>query len=267
MMMTRATQPADDGGHDERGRSIQRLGGCRDLPGGWVTRAYRLRGQRGITLIELIVALAIGLLAIGAVVITITSIRGANVRASASTMASMMRYLYNRSVHTNSVYRLVIDLDKQTYWGEAMTADDPCSRFIVEEGEGGDLPAPRIIAGSKDDEEEAEAADEDGDPLAEGGQFAAADDELLRERDFEMGVKVVSVITQHHQSSQGEGKVAIHFFPGGHAERSYVWFGEPEGDDGAYVATITLELASLMGSTYIHGSVLDDTDFYRESKK
>ncbi len=54
--------------------------------------------QRGFTLIEMIVVIALLGIAVSAAVISLSNTRRANLKSGAGKVASMARYLYNRSV-------------------------------------------------------------------------------------------------------------------------------------------------------------------------
>ena len=74
--------------------------------------------RRGFTLIELIVVIAIGSILVGSVTVAIANIRTADLKSATGMMAGAMRYMYNLAVINNRPYRLVIDMDESTFWGE-----------------------------------------------------------------------------------------------------------------------------------------------------
>ena len=94
-----------------------------------------LNGARGFTLIELMVSITISLIVIGLITVSINNIRRADLKKSSGMMSSAMRYLYNLAVINNTPYRMVIDMEKGAFWGEAMETDDPCNRYLPAEGE------------------------------------------------------------------------------------------------------------------------------------
>src|SRR5215470_2099673 len=82
--------------------------------------------QRGFTLIEIMVVLAIVSLMLTGVIVSARSLAKTDLRSSSSQMASGIRYLFDRARSTGKYYRLVIDLDAGRYWAEV--SDD---RFLM----------------------------------------------------------------------------------------------------------------------------------------
>ena len=219
-----------------------------------------LSGARGFTLIELIVSITIGLIVIGLITVSINNIRRADLKKSSGMMSSAMRYLYNLAVINNTPYRMVIDMEKGAFWGEALETDDPCNRYLPAEGEemsGSEAEGRMGVAGEPglDGEETAQAAD----------GYRKQKDNLLSERELPRGVVITGILTSHHRDAQREGRAAIHFFPGGYAERAYVWLGEQDSPEEEPEEMVTLDLDGLMGSVKRHNEVLDESSFIRET--
>lgn len=210
---------------------------------------------RGFTLIELVVTLAIVMIVLTLVTVAITNIRRADLKASSGMLSSSMRYLYNLAVINNRPYRLVLDLDEGLFWGEELETDDPCARYLPEEGD--------EVADRKKERDEEQSADDEA--LEAGPSYQRTKDNLLSERKLPRGIEITGVITSHHRAAQHEGRVAIHFFPGGYAERAYIWLGEQEDPDTAAEPTVTLDLDGLMGRVTRVRDALDERDFLKES--
>ena len=232
--------------------------------------------NRGFTLIELGVTLAIIAMVVGLVAISIANIRRAELRQTSGIMAAAMRYIYNLAVINQTPYRLVIDMDESVFWAEELDSDDPCQRYLPDEE--ADDDGPRRLrgggrskrggdgkgrSGGEDDEETAGQEADLG-----GSGYVKRKDNLLSRRELPEGIRVTGVITSHHQTTQEQGTVAIHFFPGGYCERAYIWLGEVEGQESeARVETLaTVELDGLMGRVTKHPDVLEEADFLREQE-
>ena len=235
---------------------------------GEVSRLSRQRSaRRGFTLIELIVVIAIGSIVVGSVTVAIANIRTADLKSATGMMAGAMRYMYNLAVINNRPYRLVIDMDESTFWGEELQTDDPCARF---------LPEGDPVAEASEREKEAEEKGKEVEDLGPVGldprrrvqsakaTYSATKDNLLSRRTLPKGILITGVMTSNHEGPREGGRVAIHFFPGGYAERAYVWLGEEPAPDEDVEASITLSLDSLMGRVTRHGEALSPGDFAKE---
>lgn len=204
----------------------------------------RAFSQRGMTLIELIVTLAVIAILITVSAVAISSIRSADVDATASKLAGAMTYVSALAVHENRTYRLVLDMDERKFWAEAINSEDPCARYQPEDMNQG-----------------LQAADAEGDP--EGmvqSDYAKSVLDLLRDTNFEPGTNVTAVLTSQHTSPQLDGKAALYFYPSGYAERALVWVGERADDGNGWVAELTVELHTL-GRITRHNEPVDERKF------
>ena len=200
------------------------------------------------------------------VAISIGNIRRADLKKTSGIMAASMRYLSNLAVINRTTYRLVIDMDSDTFWGEELQGDNPCDRYVGGEDTQGDRTGVRRLSGDIQRGEKAQSKDEEENPNALGGNFGKRKDNLLATRKLPKGIKVTGVITAHHQGAQEEGQAAIYFFPGGYAEQAYVWLGLTKGDSDSDIqseAVMTMELSALSASVTKHQDVKDERDFLR----
>src|SRR5512134_3587357 len=77
-----------------------------------------MRSGRGFTLIEVMVGVAILMLAIGGVTLSMRAFAKSELRSSAFRVAGAMRYLFGRARSSGKTYRLVFDLDEGKIWAE-----------------------------------------------------------------------------------------------------------------------------------------------------
>ena len=213
------------------------------------------------------VVIAIGAILIGSVTVAITNIRKADLKAATGMMSGAMRYMYNLAVINNRPYRLVIDMDAARFWGEELQQDEPCARFLPEGdplAEASDLKKEAEKRGKEVEELGGRGLDPRQRATATTVTYQATKDNLLSPRDLPQGIRVTAVMTSNHEGPREDGKVAIHFFPGGYAEPAYVWLGEEEDPDEPAEASVTLVLDSLMGRVTRHGEALSPSTFAKE---
>ena len=212
----------------------------------------------------------IAVMVIGLVTVAITNIRRADLKAASGMMAGAMRYLYSLAVINNQPYRLVIDMEEGKFWGEELNNEDPCARYLPEDDGPIDsvdtiAPAPEAPKPEEDAPMGIEARAEQPQGGGRAG-YSRTKDNLLSTRELPPGIVVTGVITSHHRSAQNEGKAAIHFFPGGYAERAMVWLGEKPNPEEDAEPEVTLALDGLMGRVTRHQEALDAGEFVRESE-
>jgi len=201
----------------------------------------RRRDPRGFTLIELVVVMAVIAVVTSAVAIGIGNIRGASVQAESGKLTLAIRYLYNLSVLNGKNYRLVIDLDSGTYWGEEQSSRDPCKAFL--------LP---------DEEDDAESStDEDPDRQQTAG-FGAAKSKLVKKRKLAKGIVFGGVMTSHQSELSTAGQAHINFFPNGTAEAAMVYLQDKDDEEDV----MSVEVLAMQGTARIYEFKQDLQDFF-----
>lgn len=189
---------------------------------------------RGVTLIEMMVALAIvGGLVTGAT-LGLRAVAKTELRAAAGKLAASMRYLHDRARATSRHYRLVIDLDEGTYWAEE--SDD---RFYLQK----DAPPEEAAAAAparKADEDEERADEAEAEISADvelrgdepwqprRARFTAFKDAHLKTEKL-AGIKVAGVATALRGTVLTGGRAFVHFFPQGFGERAVIELADSGG--------------------------------------
>jgi hypothetical protein len=205
------------------------------------------RRQRGLTVFEIVIVIAIigmlSWLATGA----LRWLRGANGIDTAVELAAVMRRTGQLAAGSGALHRLVIDLDTQAYrvevcaGGPAAIAKDPVAALVEQTDEArqraladarerlSTLPQGSLPTGG-----DAERGDEMA--LALAGQLAARRTcqitgelfgdpdgrDAVRQVHTERGARVRRVWVQHLSAPVQSGPVAIHFFPVGSAEKAII---------------------------------------------
>ena len=225
------------------------------------TAGAALRGERGLTLIEIVVAVAVMAVIITVIAVSVGAIRRAELNQTASKLGAAMRTLYNMAIVNNRPYRLVIDLEKGEFWGESLADNDPCNWYLKSAADEAERKSKtRIVKTAFEDDEEMDTAVR--------ARFSKTKQSLLKPQMFPKGIRVTAVITDNLDQPQTEGLAAIHFFPGGRAERAYIWLGEVSSDeDGETEPEYTVAISGLMGRVTKHTEALDESQFFDEGSR
>lgn len=208
------------------------------------------RRQRGITVIELLVALAV----VGLLMIVgyqgIRHVRQSDLREGTVEIASILRNAYNLATSSGIHHRVVFDLDEQTFAVEACEGEIKLSRKADEiptagaEGEelrptvAADSTIPPEILAASSPEEAAKIAQSLSGGSVGGAQCAPTDGRIIdydnrgamRKLATERGIKLRRVYVQHREDPTVSGKVTINFFPLGYAEKAIVEIADEDGN-------------------------------------
>lgn len=191
------------------------------------------RGERGFTLIEVMLVIAvIGLVATSAVV-GFRHLARSDLRTSAAQLAGALRYLYDRASATGKMHRLVFDFEEGSYWAEV--SDD---RFFLprqRETEERRLEEEEQV---KKEEEEAKEREEAQQAMGDSqydlsryqpeefrpkrARFNAFKETALRPVRLKSGVRLAGLFTPRLAEPVASGKGYVYFFPLGTAEQAFV---------------------------------------------
>lgn len=188
--------------------------------------------QRGFTLLEIVVSLAIVGLVLGVVISRMDTMMDLDMKSSSQKLASTIRYLYNKAATEGLYIKLVLDIEQNAYWVEATT--DP---FVISTGEGL-TDRQRKAEEEKAKEKEAAAAEGGGTTEEEAAAAAAGEGEtaiqpkepvftqvesfLLKPVKLPDTVFFKDVYVEHRPLGASAGQEAIYFFPNGYVEHAIV---------------------------------------------
>lgn len=188
--------------------------------------------RRGMTLIEVLVALMISAIVIGGVAVSAGSVFSSRLGQTSGKLMATIRYAFDRAVMTGKTYQLVVDIDDGSYWLEEMEKEQSCETRLKEID---DLEKGR--AGQTEAEAEAGA-----ETVAKGEKKT---DMIVRTADLPDGIEIKAVMAQHHQEPIMEGQARILFFPEGIAEKAFIWISKDE-------TVHTVEIRALQGRGVHH---------------
>lgn len=216
-------------------------------------RRPRRAASRGLTLIEVVIAIAlIGVLS-GSLLFGKNMLVGSRVKSAATLLISSTRFGLTRANATGRPTRLVIDIEKKQLSIEEASG----SLMLREKGKdqtGGADPA--TVAESK--------ARAEADRIVEGPHAArphfskltdvkGAVEDLTRGRALGDGVEIVQVRTEHDDDYVREGRAYIYFWPGGTTERAVIQLKKAGDKD----ASLTVVLSPLTGRAKIEKGAVD----------
>lgn len=219
--------------------------------------------RRGLTLIEVMIALAIAAMAVGVAITGVSSLTSASLRSSALELAGTIKLAYDRAIMARHTERLSLDLDKGLFWLD-YTEDQFTVAREREAGREGAKNTSLAEAGEpgerrKDEDDEDFFADDAEDGKAEvlaaleGGKAIAfqADIEIFQTPDaLPSDVRISKVWTGHQEEAFTSGVAYVHFFNSGFSEPAQI-----ELTDGEEYVTITVY--PLTGRVRIHDKQLE----------
>jgi general secretion pathway protein H len=181
--------------------------------------------QRGFTLIELMVVIAVAAVISAAAVPALRGVTGANARQAAGELAGSLRYLFDTAALRHATCRLAIDIDGHAFWAEC---------------------APRAVTLARQDQpsrvsrelEERFPDERDADRrrLMAQTRFGAFEDRLAPRRTLPGKTVFGPIRIEGRSQAIEEGVAYVHFFPGGQAQRAFI-----PVIDGDLTYTVVLE--------------------------
>jgi general secretion pathway protein H len=220
------------------------------------------RNQRGLTLIEISIAIAIIGVLLSGTVMSIGALTGSKAKAATGELGGVIRSLYDTAALSGKTCRLVFELPparseegRAKYWAECAAGSVTTSRdrdaLLREEGQREKArDDDRRLEGSTSGEptlQELMSAEKDR--VESEAKYSQYTNPEIQPRDLPSGVKV-SVWTRHQKEAVSSGVAYLYFFPQGMTERAMVFV---EQGDNAW----TLKVAPLTGKTSVVSEKLE----------
>jgi len=213
----------------------------------------RRRPRRGLTLIEVVIAVALIALLSGSLLFGKNMLVGSRMKAAATLIVSSVRFGLTRANATGRPTRLVIDFEKKQ-----LSIEEASSSVMLRE-KGKDPSGGAMPASSAEAKAHAETEKILEGPRAARPQFSqlsgvsGAVEELSAGRPLGDGVEIVQVRTEHDEEALREGRAYIYFWPGGTTERAIVQLKKA----GDKEAALTVTLSPLTGRAKIEKGAVD----------
>jgi general secretion pathway protein H len=211
--------------------------------------------ERGLTLIEIIVVIAIIAVVSGIAVAGSMQLPTAKLRGSATMIVSAVKRAYTQATATSSDLRLVMDLDQQRIWLEK--SDRP----MLAQSKGKTSTGGAEAVTKAEEEALAEGAKIlKGPPIPKPrfrpvSEYGGDVDESKSGRPLPGSIRFRSVQTTHDDAPRTSGRAYLYFWPGGRTELASIQIriGDSPTDDD----TLTLLVSPLTGKVTVKGGPVE----------
>lgn len=221
------------------------------------------RSARGLTLIELTIALGIVVVLFAAVVFGVGALTGARAKESSTELAGTIRALYDTAALSGRTCRLVFTLPAPRDEETAVTWRAECAKggATAAAKRDDELKEARAAKDKVKEDDRFRRLDSDDAPtlqqlqeqeknrVEESAKFSDFSSEDVVERTLPSNVRL-EVWTQKQREAVKSGLAYLYFFPQGYTERAQVWV--KQGDN-----VWTLTISPLTGKTKIHNEDLE----------
>ncbi len=192
----------------------------------------------GFTLLEIVISLALLVMALSVALPSFESVTGARMRSAAGQLAGSLRALYDHAALSGQTCRMAFDLDARTYWPECARGAARISSVPEESRDG-----KRYVDTEAQQEAQERLEDLQRDNPIEAKleaktPFAKYRDEDVQRVQLPADVNFAWIWTPHQTQKYTAGDAYVYFFPQGNAERAYVALAH--GDDSLTVAVSPL---------------------------
>jgi general secretion pathway protein H len=236
-------------------------------------RSFRRRGigQRGFTLIEVLVALIIVALVTVLSVAGLRSFAKTDLRSSASRMAGAIRYLFDRASTTGKVHRLVLDFETGKYWAEVTDDSFVLAGGGKETDESRQKEAETI---AKEEETKREAAEKEAffggatipskympKPFVpKRAKFGSFREIVVKPATVKSGVLIADLYTPRLSKPMTAGRGYLYFFPLGMTEAAIIHLSDAKRETFYSLVVHPLNGRVNIKSTYVEPNLSEQVD-------
>lgn len=208
--------------------------------------------ERGVTLVELLVVLAVvgGIMGLG--VSMLGTLTHTKLKDEAMRLTSAIKYTYSQAGLNNAQYRLVLDLDSNEYYSEVTNSPVVVESPDLDDSDGL-LPeeAQELAERYRAENDLFSEAETDPFNLNRRVTFERVQDGVLQPRKLPDGIRIYKVHTPHQRRPFESGKASVSFFRNGFQEQALIVLGDESG------ARYTLITEPLTGRVKIYSEELE----------
>lgn len=211
-----------------------------------------LKAARGMTLLEIGIALAIVALMVFVAVPSIEAYAGVRAREEAGRVSGAIRYMYGYSSLSGKVCRIVFDLDERAWWTECTEG-----RFTVEREKEKSRDGAKLDEDGRKGKDKFKAKVEHPDEaemmkakIEAKAEFSEFKNDEMSKRKLPDGANL-AVWTAHQREKYTKGQALLYFFPQGNTERAQVYVSSDHGD------VYTLVVSPLNGHVRVEDKELE----------
>jgi general secretion pathway protein H len=176
--------------------------------------------ERGVTLVEVLIVMAIVVMASGVAMLGSGVTDGARLKRSAIMIASAARVAYGRANATSKVVRLVFNLDQRT-----VSLEESSSQLWLEKNDRAGGAEAATAAERK--------AIEEADAILKGPRaprpsfhpvkaFGFSPEKGITGKELERNIRFLQIETGHQDEVVKAGQAYLYFWPGGQTERASI---------------------------------------------
>ena len=221
-------------------------------------RAHIERAPRGMTLIELLVVMTLVVGIMGAGIYSIGLITHSDLRAEAMRMTSAIQYTWNRAAMNNAQYRMVIDMETNSYHTEVTQAPVVQRSANLDDEASSEFMSDEARQAEAEDDTMGDDGEEDPFNVNRRPSYQQVEDASLQSHTLPKELKIWGVMTPNNDQVIRKGRAAIRFFPNGFQEPAVILLSA--GEDTFY----SLKTEALTGRVKIYARKLERPEGFGE---
>jgi general secretion pathway protein H len=216
-------------------------------------KAGSRRRQRGMTLIEVVIAIALVAVLAGSLLFGKNMLVGSRVKSAATLIVASVRFGLTRANATGKPTRLVIDFEKKQLSIEEASGSEMLREKSKDQTGGADPATAAETKARTEAERIVEGPRAPRPRFSKLANVSGAIEDLAAGRALGDGVEIVQVRTEHDDEYVTEGRAYIYFWPAGTTERAVVQLKKAGDKD----ASLTVVLSPLTGRAKIEKGAVD----------